>query len=886
MKDTMLIFNGRTFCKLFAQHMKGLDLLQTSTLLRNLKSEELRSNTAGWEMQFVRCCRRMVELHHFDAILCFVHALFSIREQCDLQLLKKLLSQVEIREGYDLSQLCQDFVLDMHDANEWNDPIVRAVDLYQEEPNDLEVDPGANPRIRMVLPRTLMKHVYGLQVLDAQQVQQKEPYLRQEDVDAVANFVLREAVGKHAAYCADVEETNHEYAQWGVKERLVDLELTEYERTKALPGALLPLLRMAELTRDMPLCHYILETYILPALAEVDWDAEKDEDVPVLADIAFLCAEYLEAILQWQIPTILDSGLHPWYLQNVFYRELLGKGDPSKFLYVTDGLMEFCRQHSLLCDQWVNVLQRGGHRLKIAMTEAGRGSAYSHHILTTAYLLYFCGKEESAAQFLLQQVGELNDEQRRRPHFLILLTRCVMTVSRSDNANAVYGLFCYEMDRMIREQAAAMHDIGQMVQFVRDAEDYIRRNNKRSLLDKRTYHEILFGDGKFMSQVEAVETKLRHGGKVTHEQFREMVRLTDALCYQSGVRLAPLGLPKVDDCDKLYHALPTQLRRRGQALMRHYQTSKLYWENAAHNDVLRNVNLHLQNRLFKLQCAQVKENLQRATALKQNLPEHMSEAEQEALIAQISQIAEDLMSMMLVSRQGRGEVERELTMLREKFEQTHLPGCEDLMEKLPENVRDDVQNYLVTSALVFRMMEAQKDESLDYSAALISMTKALELVMHHVYTQLDVKYDESFIAKDTDKVKDQERKKQITEVYFTKTLEPRKQLTLRPYVELLSKDRFTLWGVDQVLDIGMLSQFSDVQLHTRKDASGNFVLESFGDNADKNRKCFKKALGCICDNYRNRSAHPNVVTLIEVEECRRLLIDGQNLLWILLAILK
>lgn len=886
METTMLMCNGKSFCRLFSRHMKGIETLQTSTLLRNLKTEERRSNTAGWETQFVRCCRRMVELHHFDAILCFVQALFSIREQCDMQLLKKLLSRIEIREGYDLSQLCQDFVLEMHNAAPWNDPFVWEGDLYQEAPDGLRVRPSANSDIRRVLPMTLMKHVYGLQVPDMQQIRKEDPYLRQEDVDAVAAFVLREAEEKHAAYCADLEERNREYAEWGIEEKLVQPELTEYERTKALAGALLPFLRLSELNGDMPLCYHILENHILPALVEVAWDDHKDENVPVLADIAYICADYLEVILQKNIPTILDSGLAPWYPKNVFYRELLGKGDSSKFEYVTDRLMKFCRQRSLLCDQWANVLRRGGHRLKSVMGEVGRDGAYAHHILTTAYLLYFCGKEESAAQFLLQHIGELKEEQRRRPHFLILLTRCVMTVSRLDNANAIYGLFSYEMDRTIREQAAAMHYIAQMVQFVRDAEDYIREENKSSLWDKRTYHEILFGDGRFMSLVEAAETKLRHGGKVTHEQFRELVRLTDALCYPSGVRLAVLGLPKVDDCDKLYDALPAQLYRRGQSLMQHYQAYKLYWENDAHKDVLRNVDLHLQNRLFKMQCAQVRENLQRVAELKQNQPAHKSEAEQDSLIEQISQIAEDLMNMMLASRQGRSEVERELTILREKFEQTYFPGCEDLMEKLPDTVRDDVQNYLVTSALVFRMMEAQKDESLDYSAALISMTKALELVMHHVYTKLDVKYDESFIVRDTDKKKDKEYKRQITEVYFNKKLEPKSKLTLRPYVEILSNDRFALWGVDQVLDIGMLSRFIDIQLHTRKDENGNFVCESFSDDADKNRKCFKKALGCICDNYRNRSAHPNVVTLIEVEECRQLLIDGQNLLWILLAILK
>ena len=46
------------------------------------------------------------------------------------------------------------------------------------------------------------------------------------------------------------------------------------------------------------------------------------------------------------------------------------------------------------------------------------------------------------------------------------------------------------------------------------------------------------------------------------------------------------------------------------------------------------------------------------------------------------------------------------------------------------------------------------------------------------------------------------------------------------------------------------------------------------------------ALSYVCNNYRNRSAHTDAVTITHVQECQNLLIDGQKLLWIVLAILK
>ena len=47
----------------------------------------------------------------------------------------------------------------------------------------------------------------------------------------------------------------------------------------------------------------------------------------------------------------------------------------------------------------------------------------------------------------------------------------------------------------------------------------------------------------------------------------------------------------------------------------------------------------------------------------------------------------------------------------------------------------------------------------------------------------------------------------------------------------------------------------------------------------------RRALEYICTRYRNSSAHAKFVSLVQVEEYQEMLINGQELLWILLAIM-
>lgn len=59
----------------------------------------------------------------------------------------------------------------------------------------------------------------------------------------------------------------------------------------------------------------------------------------------------------------------------------------------------------------------------------------------------------------------------------------------------------------------------------------------------------------------------------------------------------------------------------------------------------------------------------------------------------------------------------------------------------------------------------------------------------------------------------------------------------------------------------------------------------FTEDSEQNRLIFIKGLEYIKDNYRNKVAHKDGILIDAAAECRELMIQTQNLLWILMYLL-
>ena len=875
MSDLGLIYYGihemESFCKLFAQYVGEEDPRFSSERLfsKFFKRKTTRFVTNRQKNGFRYFCKQLVKQHQYSVVMGFVYGAMKLHDQYDLAAIYDQISQVEVREGYSLAQLCQDFAREVQAREEFLEQIPADADLYHDYPKNLKLL-GGGCEFYYAMVSVLMKQVYQLEYTEEQ--------LNEGHIDAIVAQVRQCAEAAHAEECAYWQERNEENEADSVKynypfPKYPLPKMTDFDRDHGIPGALMPFLKVADLDRKLELCYYIQEQYALPILAEAPWEQpDEEKKLPILANAVHCYGDYLLAMFYGEFPFFgLGGATDPAYLSRVFYYEAIGKREASKCRYAHEGILEYSQKRCRLFSFWADVLDRGGQRLRATQNP----DTYAFLMLYVPYMLFFGGEQEKSARFLLRHYGKLRSNECGRLPYPILLSRSVLNSSQLDMANALYGVFSYELGRVEREQKKVRELSYDMLDFLQDARQYILEANEHTLgKDKISWFRILFGDGVRDAYFQDCRNVLDQGRMLPIEKFNVVCEQMRAFSYPTGVHLGWLGLPRYENYDKLPNALSRQLTQRGRGYWGLADEAKVYYIRANQLEPLRNIDLHLQNHLFKLQRQEVADKLARVKSLKQALPEDASEEDRNKLLADISAIADDLASMTMGSTL-RPEAERKITALRQDFEEKYLQGQVDLMQKLPEKIRADVHNYLVTSTMVFNMMEARDDETLDYSAALISMTKALELVMVHVYSRMDVREYEGM---------DQE-----TQNYYFEKGQPRQNQTLRPCIEALKGKRFEAWGGTNVLDMPMLGLFGDIQVQIGRNQEGTAKFWQFlpgKKRVAENREKLVLALGYICENYRNRSAHPDVVTLMQVKECQQLLIDGQKLLWILLAILK
>jgi hypothetical protein len=511
-------------------------------------------------------------------------------------------------------------------------------------------------------------------------------------------------------------------------------------------------------------------------------------------------------------------------------------------------------------------------------------------------MLYFAGEQERAAEFLLSHYNDLRSIDKRKPIVLTVLIRSILSATRPETANTLYGIYSYEMDRSRREKPRMVAHIRGMLQVAEDAKAVIAQSGGKVVETGVCWEELLFGDGQINGMLARGWAAVRGGNVPNLEDYRHLVRTVDGLCFSGGIHLGILGLPPQDGYDKLDFSLPRPLVLRGQGLLEQVQEAKHFYSSMLQEQTRRDIHIYLQSHIYNLQQQLITDSLTRVTKLKQELS---GKEDEEQTLKAIQEIAEELNNMLLSTTLGRDDASRRVHDLMNTFARTCLDPADDpdLLQKVPA-IRDDINNYLVTSEVVFRMLEGKRDSTMDFSAALISLTKALELVMNFIYSRMNVS---NYSTLDPG----------IRKEVLDKNGNPKASLTMGPCIMLLKDARYinvapffnttTLleqnaysdphyarWGGDTVLDISKLSKFSSIPIHINGYSHGAPTEEvmHFGTSDTINRRLLAKALEYIKDNYRNPAAHKDILGIDKVRSCHQLLVEGEYLLWILLSIIR
>lgn len=239
------------------------------------------------------------------------------------------------------------------------------------------------------------------------------------------------------------------------------------------------------------------------------------------------------------------------------------------------------------------------------------------------------------------------------------------------------------------------------------------------------------------------------------------------------------------------------------------------------------------------------------------------------------------------------------------FVKKYFPQTPDknLYFKLSQPVKACVEEQLLTSQLVFNYLEflemCCQNTRFDYSAALISLTSSIELVLcEKLYKK---------IANNIKAANQNNRTKgnptlgdcvymlwDISDNNNSKIVVSNGKLTVT------NPNRyFDYYGGNDCLDIPGLKRFKDLDLNIHYYTPGNNgkserieTTRRFGDDDEENRLIFACALDYIRYKFRNPAAHKELVEKSTFENAKRSLLYGkelenaQGVLWILLSILK
>lgn len=822
--------------------------------------EAERAKNCSWAY-FRKICKKSVELEASAFIIQFMYRVFQISNKYDMQRIEIILKEIKTVNGVDLATLCAEF---FRYANLLNKEQIESgyVDekiIYEkamDNPNKLFIEDisfntdyftnsfPANIYITY-LPVYLCRRLYGFD-LD----------LKTVDIEQLAdlvNIVLNQR--------KNVSEENSE------KE-------TFYIVHRVLPGLFLPIFKSLELNNRKEICYVLLDQYILQVFSECPWQSNNIKiEIEIMSVLFESYADFIFSLIMGDNYELNMKDTDYRYSRKCLLEEMTGK---QEGIFISKG-KAFWKDYVNTGVYFKKIFDEGANQLKQVLPEY----IYSFFILYTIFILYCTELKKLAIQHLLDNYDEIRVEDKRCLYFQVLLGRCIMECEQLETANSLYGYFNFEMDRWAREKDRIFSYIESMTAYLCEVKEEIRVNDFHTFETKESWYDIIFKKSGIENFIDEIKEKCDKNILIEERDFRKLLIIIEAFTNPSGIYLTLLNLPKYDGDDKVYGVLSYELQMRGNEFTDQKKNNEyiLCYNSKKQIDIRQDANLFFQQHISELTDATIEKSIKQINNLKRQYLSNshaMTEEEMELLHSDLDVLHDNLVNKLVNHKSSRYDVENTLVHLQKKFINNYgVNANEDLTHKLPLNLSHDVQNYLVTAEIVYMTLSARRDvEELDFSAALISLTKVIEVVFNYIFDKMQVKYDSTIIEKN------------LLRQYFTKKKEKKSHIEFGPGVVLLQDVLFEEWNGKDVVDISKLWKYKGLHLITGRKEDGTWYEESFREDDQYNRNLLKASLLFVKDEYRNIGAHCDSVKLSKLEEARELLLMTESLIWVLLDILK
>lgn len=879
------------FAKAYREYQLKDDIEGWEMLFRNFFDAKDNSSllSRNWAF-FQKTCRELVGLGYYSPILTFMYGVYYYGNKYNIEMITSNLLKVTLPDGNNLAQLCEDFYLYVQRRSK--------EDYKYSDFGDNGSSRSYSPfLITIYLPEYIAKNIYGIDI-DSENI-------GRADIDSIVRKAIEIKVKEYEKQneyykkindnAIKLEEESNGDLRIG---RQPLIEITEFNSRKMVPGALLDFFIAAEATDQIDICYYILGNYVWPIFSLIPWEQKHKAEIRLMG---VLLSDYADSIISLEVAhrrNLLVYAIEPPYTENEFYEELIGHIDggllkPGKELYSDYPEMGLAM---------ANAITMGKEVIKDILPDY----LYSFLMAFTPYVLYCCGNNEEAADFLIRNFSEIGNYDKRRLYVQLTLVRTILSTSRLEKASTLYGYFNIEMDRQAREKETVINYFKQIIQYITDVREYLKFSNTATRKTKKLWVDVIFGDGRIMLDQAIAKAAIENEDVPSREVFDSLLKYIEAFSHEPDISLRILGLNDTDLSEESPTVLSYDLRMQGQGYVNKAEEVLAYYQSLEHEDIRKNVNIFLQQHISGLMDASINDSI---AAFKELRKRFAVDAPEEAelvsgqMLSAIDSVIKELSRKLQSQYTGRDEVEMEIAKLQKDFvAQFSLPVPNgSLISLLPIELRQDCLNFIVTSEIVFRMLSKREDrDKLDFSPALISLTKVLELILNYVFKKMDA--DPSIgVGKDKGYYfNDDGTKKESIEfgacIYLLcdggiNVNNINGSISLSWYNNYIARgSRFDEWGGNRVLDIERLKSFDRIKLKIDKKKNKKVIktfIASFSRNdSEYNRMLLAKGLEYIKDNYRNFVAHKDGVSMQSVQECREILLQSRFLLWVLMYLLK
>lgn len=847
-----------------------------------LKSLQLEAYNDGEEMWrlFSNTCRILVSLGAYDRILSFVMGVF-VEKGYDLQRMKQELERLKVGEGT-LYDLCVCYIKDYVKEEPWGVFELNYGDIEEFDPFEEEgpLFTHYNPQSMLhIMERLILNKVYGYEI---------HGELTAELVDD----------------CLEDIRKKKEAKEW-----------VPIYTDSCLFNIAFIILRHAEVNNNKMLAWHVLDKWVLPIMKNLSWTDKFDRNLYVQLLFIRSLGSYYNSLIGSAFINIYKSdtnffyyneagksGLY-FYSDNDFITESVGNFDGHFLRWAKS----FNAEHPEMADNLKGIIERGYS----AVSSVSRNNEMDFLILMGILLEYSAGNTTESSRLLLKYYNKLTTETRNRLVVQIVLIRCIIECDDYDLANKLFSLYSAESatyDEVGNYNAYLMRE---MVQFIRETKDWILKQEDLEFGTMKKWSDIIFENGRnemIDGTCDAASTLLAKGEIIGEDLAKKVCYIVEALSNRKGVDYRKLGCGEYED-EYAYILLGNWMTRHGQALVDEFRNeTKYYYESIKrkknHGLISHSLKMSLHHREKSMLKDQIAEMNSVLESLRDSIDDDAKSDDsanefEKALARQVDEYIIMLNDRLLRYSNSHGEKKEAVLASYSEFLSRYSEESRDIyhpFNQLDHQEEMDVTNYLVTSEIVFQFLETREySDEVDYSPALIPLTKSLEVVMNHLFHSMEVQYDERY-----------------SNLYFNQSNNTVKQsIELGPAIKLLQSkqyinyDRrnrrlyfagnrighslFEDWNGRNAIDIRKLRRYSDISIKFNDRVRPDVYVErelSFGNDDNQNRMLLAKGIDYIRTNYRNIVAHKETVSQTKVTECKALLIQSEKLMWIIINALK